>query len=413
MISVAKSPMPHDDRPPARSTARPRLLYLGNALPPGVSTLFPEAQPAGHLVETSLITSINQAFEIRSVGCSSLDLEHLPEERRDSLGLPNALNLTDRTPELYHRHRSLWRLRRTYLKWQAEGWVPDIILVCNFSPIYDGFIRWLKSRPNAPLLVLYLADSTTLGTEVPPLKRFRYHFKPLVFPEAEMLRYIDACVAVSPDTRKMFEERGLPWLWLPNGCEPRRALRAEDVTIEGPLRFGYVGALGGHAGLPRLLSIFTSVERNSVLHICGFGKARTEITAICRSHPRLRFHTPRTPDECLQLSRTWDVLVNPRPILPCNQNNFPSKLFEYTLTGRAILTSNVSGADVVLGPEAYYFDAHDFEQSLGRTLDELIATPRVELNRRGAAIQKRMLAQYSWAQQGERLAAFLTHLLAG
>lgn len=412
MITLANAPN-IGGRGAAAAASPPRLLYLGNALPPGVSTLFPEAQPAGHLVETSLVMSIRGVFDIRSVGCSSLNLARLPGEMKDSLGLPNILNLADRNPELFHRRRSLWRLQRAYRKWEAEGWRPDLILVCNFSPIYDGFIRWLKRRPDAPVLALYLADSTSLGSEISPWKRFRYRFKPLVFPESEMLQYVDACVAVSPDTRQLFAERGVPWLWLPNGCEPGRALRADEVAIEGPPRFGYVGALGSHAGLPELLRVFTSKERPGVLHICGFGKARAEITAICRQHLRLRFHTPRTPDECLQLSRTWDVLINPRPILQGNQNNFPSKVFEYALTGRAILTSCVSGADVVLGPEAYYFDARDFDQSLGRSLDELAATPRPELNRRGAAIQRRMLSQHSWAQQGERLAGFLRHLLAG
>src|SRR5512146_3282617 len=98
--------------PPARRL--PRLLYLGNALPPGVSKLFPECQPAGHLVETSLIRSIEPWFDVRSVGCSGLDLRHVRANLQDSLGLANALNLIDRAPEVYHRRHSLWRLRREY-----------------------------------------------------------------------------------------------------------------------------------------------------------------------------------------------------------------------------------------------------------------------------------------------------------
>lgn len=407
------SKTPETGQPGTPSSATlPRLLYLGSALPPGVSGLFPECQPAGHLVETSLVQSVKPWFEIRSVGCSSLDLARLPQRLDDSLGLPNALNLTDKPPEIFYRWRSLVRLQREYQRWLADGWRPGVILVCNLSPIYDGFIRWLKRRPLPPLLALYLADSGTLGAQVSWSKRLRYRFKPLVYPETEMVRYFDGCVAVSLSTEKFFSTRGIPWLWVPNGCEPKRALRPEEVRIEGPLRFGYVGSLGAHAGLPDLLRIFSAKERNSVLHICGFGKARPGIAEACAKHPRLQFHDPRTPDACLQLGRGWDVLINPRPIRPGNQNNFPSKIFEYALSGRAILSSRVSGADLVLGPEAYYFDEHNFDSSLDQSLEQLASTPRQELNRRGAALQRRLLCQYSWAQQGERLAGFFKKLLA-
>ena len=227
-----------------------------------------------------------------------------------------------------------------------------------------------------------------------------------------MVKYFDASVAVSPSTKTFFSTRGMPWLWLPNGCDAPRALRPEAVANEGPTRFGYIGSLGAHTGLPDLLRVFTATERTGILHICGFGKARPEIAAVCDRHPRLQFHAPRTPDECVQLGRSWDVLVNPRPIRPGNQNNFPSKIFEYVLSGRAILSSRVSGAEVVLGSEAYYFDEHNFESSLDQTLEQLTKTPREELNRRGAALQKRLLSRFSWARQGERLAGFLRKLLA-
>lgn len=400
-------------RPPegTLAKARPRLLYLGNALPPGVSELFPDHQPAGHLVQTSLVKSIKPWFEVRSVGCSGLALKTLPPASDGAFGLNNELNLTDKAPEAYHRRRSLWRLRRAYSAWRAEGWRPDIVLVCNLSPIYDGFVRWLRRHPSPPVLALYLADSNTLGMKVRWSKRFRYRFKPLVYPEAEMLPYFDACAAVSPGTRTFFSARKVPWLWLPNGCDPRRALRPDDVVLEGPVRFGYIGGLGAYAGAAELLRVFSAKERNSSLDICGFGKASSEFAEFCRNHPRLQFHAARAADECLQLGRRCDVLVNPRPLLPANQNNFPSKLFEYALSGRAILTSRVSGADLVLGSEAFYFDEHDFALNLSGALDHLANTPRPELNRRGAALQQRLLSHYSWAHQGERLAGFLRALL--
>ena len=392
-------------------TTLPKLLYLGFAFPPGVSGLYPEAQPAGHLVETSLINSLRPWFEIRSVGISWIRVEQVPPGD-PSPGLPHVLNLMEAKPELLHRLLSLRRLKRHYIAWIKEAWVPDVILICNFSPVYNGFTRWLKRRPGAPPVVLYLADSMNLQRKFPWLRRWRHRFKPMVWPDSEMVQFVDACVAVSLSTRQFFGDRNLPWLWLPNGCDSKRAIQSWADPAPGPIRFGYVGALAGHTGLPDLMRVFLSRQRQAELHICGFGKTKTAIAEECRKHPQLAFHEPRTADQCVQLAHGWDVLVNARPNWPGNENNFPSKVFEYALSGCAILTSPVSGADQILGEDAFYFDETEFDRSLDDALERVSTLPRVELHQRGMKIQERLLSNYSWAQQGQCLADFLLSLLA-
>jgi hypothetical protein len=77
------------------------------------------------------------------------------------------------------------------------------------------------------------------------------------------------------------------------------------------------------------------------------------------------------------------------------------------LAGRAILTSRLAGEELVLGPEAGYFDARDFRASLRQKLCELAGLSRAELNRRGAAIQQRVLEHFSWQTQAARMADFI------
>jgi len=393
--------------------ALPKLLYLGFAFPPGVTGRFPEAQPAGHVIETNLVTSLRPWFEIRSVGISWIRVEAVPPGDA-SPGLPHELNLLDKWPELFHRWNSLARLKRQYQAWLAEGWRPDIILVCNFSPVYNGFLRWLKGQPQAPRVVLYLADSMNLQRKFSWTRRLRHRFKPLMWPDSEMVRYVDSCVAVSSSTEQFFAARRLPWFWLPSGCDASRALKPRSLEgISGPIRVGYFGTLAAHGGVPALLQVFLRRERTSELHICGYGKAKEEIAAQCQRHPHLRFHGPHKPDECLQFAQDCDVLVNPRPLSPGNENNISSKVFEYALSGRAILTSRVSGVDRVLGDQAFYFDETDFEQTLDVALEKVAETPRAELYRRGLRLQERLLKDYSWPEQGQRVARFLGELIPG
>jgi len=390
---------------------RARLLYLGHAFPPGVAALYPELQPAGHLIETRLIQSIQPRFDVRCVGISEVKLSSLKDVRPISPGLPHALSLLDRPPAIWNWINSLRRLNRAYASWVAAGCRPHVILTCNFSPVYNAFVRRLAGLKGRPRLVLYLADSTSLGVPLPPLKRFRYRLKPFNWMDDEMAELYDACVAVSSDTEMKFAPRGAPWLWLPNGIDPAR-VRRDAAGPEGKaIVFGYFGHAGEHTGVHRLLRLFTARPRpGAELRVCCFGKRRTRLAEHYCQHPSVSFHGPFDPEGCVDFGTGCDVLVNPRPNVPGNRNNFSSKVFEYALARRSILTSRLSGVDVVLGDDAYYFDADDFDNSLEQRLTELAQTPKAELNHRGAAIQNRLLARYSWEAHGERLAEFLNQV---
>ncbi|MCU0770909.1 MAG: glycosyltransferase family 4 protein [Verrucomicrobia bacterium] len=390
---------------------QPRLLYLGNAFPPGVAALHPELQPAGHLIETNLIRSIAGKFEIRSTGISEVDPSRLNLDPSCSPGLPNVLNLLDRPPALWNWIRSLRRLRKSYASWLAGGWEPDLIVVCNFSPVYNAFVRGMSRLRTRPRLVLYIADSTLLGVPIGATRCLRYRVKPFKWMDDEMAALYDACVATSADTEGWFRSRKKPWLWLPNGMDPARIRNGVNGPDAGPIVFGYFGHAGEHTGVPQLLRLFAARRRNAELRVCAFGKARAQLVAAYGCCPEISFHGPFDPEGCVDFGTCCDVLVNPRPIVPGNENNFSSKVFEYALAGRCVLTSRLSGVGEVLGSEACYFDARDYESSLSASLDRLAATDREDLRRRGAAIQQRLCDEFSWAVQGQKLAGFLGGML--
>jgi glycosyltransferase involved in cell wall biosynthesis len=393
-----------------------RLLYLGFAFPPGVAALHPGLNPAGHALETQMVRELRALFDVRSVGTLPFAPPWHEAADPDS-GVAHELLLVEKAPELFHRYRSLHRLKAQYTRWCAEGWLPDAILVYNLSPIYNQFLLWLQRRPRCPRLVLLLLDSSSLGQTIPRTKRFRHRFKPMQVADTDMLDYFDACIGLSRTVEKYFVPRGIPFLWMPGGCTPGRALSVnehpEPMEADGPTRFAYFGALGPHSGVKALAEIFAAAPLSATLDICGYGKQAVELAALVQGSPRLRFHGLLSPAECLRFGRLSDVLVNPRPATHGNENNFPSKLFEYAMCGRAILTASLSGVNTVLGTQAGYFDPYDFEPSLKGKLSELAALPRAELNRRGLAIQQRVVTEYTWAKQAERMAVFLERVCHG
>jgi glycosyltransferase involved in cell wall biosynthesis len=257
-----------------------------------------------------------------------------------------------------------------------------------------------------------LLDSPQLGRRLPWSRRLRYRFKPLVVPDAEMLGWFDACIGLSTDVESHFAPSGKPFLWMPGACDPARCPTAQEEPREAaPLCFGYFGALASHAGVSDLVNVFLQSSIRATLRICGYGKLSEGFERLAQVHERFRFDglLPK-PDDCLPFGQTCDVLVNPRPPGFGNQNNFPSKLFDYALCGRAILSSRISGVHQVLGPEAFYYDVTRHPESLKEALDQIAQIDRRELHRRGAAIRQRVIAEFNWPNQAARMAGFIRQL---
>ena len=361
-----------------------------------------------------MMAELRDHFEVRSAAVLPLQPPVL-ETSDPASGIAPDVILVDKPPELFHRFISLACLKAQYRRWRADGLVPDVVLVYNLSPIYNQFLLWLKRYPKCPKLVLLLLDSPNLGVPVHRWKSFRRRFKPMYTPDSEMIWRFDACIGLSKCTEQYFRPRNVPFLWMPGGCTPSRAsiAEAEPDHRNGSVRLGYFGALADHAGVRPLIDTVLSTQIPACLEICGYGKLGQTVNALASQHDRLKFLGLLTPSDCLRFGRSCDVLINPRPATHGNENNFSSKLFEYALTGRSILTSRLSGVEHVLGPDAFYFDPREFHQSLRASLLALAGTKRIELDQRGAAIQKRVMSQFSWAKQGAQLASFLSQVCAG
>ena len=388
----------------------PRVLYLSYAFPPGVSGRFPHLNPAGHAAETRMIQALRRVTPVNSVGMLGHETYGRLEPRDESMGLDHDFLMWSRSPEIWHRWRSFRSLCHFYRQWTARHGRPEVVLVKNFGPVYNGFIRWLRRQSPRPLLALLLADSGSLGQKIPLGKRLRYAFKPMVtLDEGKAIRWFDACISFGIGTRQYFEPRGIPWMWMPAAynftCDPPAPPPAPSG---GPVRFGYFGALAEHATVIPLVHAFLEARIPGTLRMCGHGKLAGSLQELAARHSNFIFDgmLPR-PSDCLDWARQVDVLVNPRLPHFGLENSFPSKIFEYGVTGKAILTTRTGGVDQVLGDNGLYLETENFLPALASRLREVSAADRADLNRRGAAIREKIVQEYTWDAQARRMVDFL------
>lgn len=389
------------------TNGRLRLLYLTNAFPPGLRGRFPLASAT----EIRMAQALSKQAEISTVGLLPRNLWGQLGSKDNSFGLEHGLLLWDRRPELWHRWRSWRKLRRFYLEEVQKNGVLDALLVRNLQHVFNYFVRWLRSQPNHPLIVLVLADSG-LGQPVSFSRRLRYLFKPIQFLEDQAVLWYDACMGFALESRRHFEPRGLPWLWMPSAFNFYYEPPPAETTLNGPIRFGYFGGLSERLGVLSMVRAFLNSGLVGPLRVCGFGELSNPLKELAAKHPNFHFDglLPSQFD-CLPWAQNVDVLINPRPRLDGLDNTFPSKLFEFAMTGKAILSTRIGGVDQVLGEAGLYLEPENFEDSLCQKLREVAAMDRTELQRRGTAIRNQVLKGFNWDEQARRMVEFLTNIV--
>lgn len=357
-----------------------------------------------------MANALSQLTDITTVGLLPRQLWRQLEPKDNSLGLDHKLILWDRNPKLWHRWRSWRRLRAFYLQEIEQHGVPDVVLVRNLSTgVYNAFVRWLRQHSKRPLIVQVLADSG-LGQSVSASRRLRYQFKPVAFLEDQAIHWYDACLGFGIESQRHFEPLGIPWMWMPAAYnfyyEPPPA-----APVTGPIQFGYFGGLSEQVGVLSMIQAFLASGVPGSLRVCGFGGLTETVKQLAAKHPNFHFDGVKSQTECLAWAQQFDVLVNPRlPHLGWD-NSFPSKLFEYSMTGKAILSTRTCGVDKVLLDEGIYLDAGSLEESLRQKFREVSDMARNELQRRGGIIRQRIVNEYNWDAQARRMVDFLTGLV--
>lgn len=333
------------------------------------------------------------------------------EPKDDAPGLEHELLLWDRNPALWHRWISWRNLRRYYMeKIQRDG-MPDVLVVYNLQHVFNHFVKWLRRQPRRPLIVLRMGDSGGLGEKVPWSRRFRYHFKPMQMLEAQAVLMYDACLISSITTKRYFEPRGVPWMW--HASVYKFEYQPPPPSDQnGPIRFGYFGALGDGYATTDMARAFLKAGVPGALHVCGWGYHAEELAKLAQDHPNFRFDgfLPKESDT-LDWAQKMDVLINSRLPSRGQDNSFPSKILEYGVAGKAILTTRVGGVEEVLGQEGIYFDPENFEASLQKKFREIAAMDRAELQRRAGIIRERVLKNFSPDEQARGVLEFLTKLV--
>ena len=104
--------------------------------------------------------------------------------------------------------------------------------------------------------------------------------------------------------------------------------------------FLYSGSLGKWGGTKMLLDAMTLIKRDDFeLWISGFGHT-TAFKKYLPKDKRIKYLGLLTDDQLHDAYQAANVFLNPRPVnMPGNENNFPSKIFDYLAWKKPIIST--------------------------------------------------------------------------
>ena len=171
----------------------------------------------------------------------------------------------------------------------------------------------------------------------------------------------------------------------------------------------YTGALVDYSGIMNLVNAMPLVEDDSiVLDIYGGGPLQSEIERISEQNPRIRFHGSVDNKTAITAQQSAWLLANPRPIgSEIAKVTFPSKIFEYLMSERPVMTTRLNGFSKDYDELLYWIDG-ETPADIAECINKINAESSEVLLERAMAAREYLLKNKTWEINAEKIHRFIT-----
>jgi glycosyltransferase involved in cell wall biosynthesis len=168
------------------------------------------------------------------------------------------------------------------------------------------------------------------------------------------------------------------------------------------------GSFSEYNGVRDILAAFSQLKGSQYrLILAGRGPLEGEIATAARHDPRIEFKGFLEIQNLLALHASADVLVSMRLTKSVNTAYaFPSKTFEYLLSGVPVITTATGHMKAEYGPYCFILE-EESPQSLATLLRTIECLGPAERARIGCAAREFIISQKTWELQHRRIAEYV------
>lgn len=140
----------------------------------------------------------------------------------------------------------------------------------------------------------------------------------------------------------------------------------------------FTGSLQKHNGIVEVVEAFKKLQDYDVeLNIYGKGEFRDYVIETSKRYPNIKYCGTRSNDDILEIQREAYLLINPRPVDNyISQVTFPSKIFEYMVSGTPVLTTKLNGFHEEYFDTMYFIENNDVDSIIEGMKYVLNQTPQ-------------------------------------
>ena len=170
----------------------------------------------------------------------------------------------------------------------------------------------------------------------------------------------------------------------------------------------YSGALVEYSGIRNLIEAMDYInDKEVILDIYGSGQDMNYVMRCAENMSNVKYHGKVDNRTMKKIQSDAYLLINPRPTdNPISKVTFPSKIFEYMISGTPILTTKLNGlTDEYLNN--MFFVANNNPFLLAEKINEIMNLPISVLIEKAMNARKFVIENKTWEQQCEKIHEFI------
>lgn len=192
------------------------------------------------------------------------------------------------------------------------------------------------------------------------------------------------------------------------GIEPSEFAQKEYFWPEEEKNIIYTGALVDYSGIMNLIKAMDLIEdKNIVLDIYGDGPLKNEIEQIAKENERIRYHGRVDNKTAIKAQQSAWLLANPRPIeSKIAKVTFPSKIFEYLMSERPVMTTRLNGFSKDYDDILYWIDG-ETPKDIANCVNNINKETAEVLLERAKCAREYLLKNKTWEINAKRIHEFM------
>lgn len=170
----------------------------------------------------------------------------------------------------------------------------------------------------------------------------------------------------------------------------------------------FCGALTEYNGIPNLLKAMALIDNSEIsLDIYGGGYLEKEVAEWAKTHKNVNYYGKISNEEVMQKQREAWLLINPRKVDDLIAKvTFPSKTFEYMLSGTPVLTTRLNGYSEEY-MDKLFFTETDSAEDIAKSIITIARKEESELREITKRAHAFICETRTWSAQAKKIIGFI------